>query len=67
MENAMDTTETPVRTRYTIPPPRYPSANDKEKSDVAATGPMARMMETSSCARPFVVPKDARLGDAAVR
>jgi hypothetical protein len=30
----MDTTEIPIRTTYTIQPPRYPSANDKEKSDV---------------------------------
>jgi hypothetical protein len=42
-----------------------PSANDKEKSDVAAAGPMARIMDTSSWAIPFVAPNDARFGDAA--
>jgi hypothetical protein len=42
-----------------------PSFNDKEKSDVAVAGPMARAMDTSTWAIPFVAPNDARFGDAA--
>jgi hypothetical protein len=43
----------------------YPFSNDKEKRDVVAAGPIARVMDMSNWAIPFVAPKDARLGDAA--
>lgn len=52
-------------TTYTNPPPTYPSAKDRENSEVVVAGPTARTMETRSWAIPFVAPKDARLGDAA--
>ncbi len=43
----------------------YPSASDREKSEVAAAGPIARIVDTNNWAIPLVAPKDARLGDEA--
>lgn len=38
---------------------------DIENMDVAVAGPMARMIETNSCAMPLVAPREAVLGEAA--
>jgi hypothetical protein len=61
---AIVASETINSTIYTKPLPKYPSAIDKEKSDVEAAGPIMRVMDTRNWAIPFVAPKDARLGDA---
>lgn len=37
-----------------------------ENAELAAAGPTARMIETITCANPFVAPTDARLGEAAL-
>jgi hypothetical protein len=62
---ATTTNDMEMNTVYTSPPPKYPSATDREKREVEIAGPIVRVIETRSWASPFVAPKDARLGDAA--
>jgi hypothetical protein len=53
-------------TQYTIFPPRYCLSTLIENAELAAAGPTARITETIICARPFVAPTDALLGDDAL-
>lgn len=39
---------------------------EREKSELAAAGPTARIIDTLSWAKPFTVPRDARFGEDAV-